>query len=265
MKGVNPSMLSPGVWDYWARQFTFEKSYGVYDPLKELANILFALEVYWTSAEAEFYNGYENVSVPEAGKSKNPNAAWAVMPVGTDKGTVETIMKHRLALAIADVDDEYRTLMAKYNTNLGPERWAHDHNSTMLKKYDILVKGKLKSLFDNLKQRIEFKFTRAREHHLQYTPPTEEDSAKTAERWKKSNADGYNTRVATRERQAREAEAERRAAEAEYNRRRVGRHPGRIPGGTRRRMKNPSWKGYKLHGTKKNRKGTGPRTRRRNK
>ena len=39
--------------------------------------------------------------------------------------------------------------------------------------------------------------------------------------------------------------------------------PGR--GGTRRRMKNPSWKGYKLHGTKKNRKGTGPRTRRRNK
>ena len=36
-------------------------------------------------------------------------------------------------------------------------------------------------------------------------------------------------------------------------------------GGTRRRMKNSSWKGYKLHGTKKNRKGTGPRTRRRNK
>ena len=36
-------------------------------------------------------------------------------------------------------------------------------------------------------------------------------------------------------------------------------------GGTRRRMKNPSWKGYNLHCTKKNRKGTGPRTRRRNK
>jgi len=39
--------------------------------------------------------------------------------------------------------------------------------------------------------------------------------------------------------------------------------PGR--GGTRRRMKNPSWKGYKLHGTKKTRRGTGHRTRRRNK
>jgi hypothetical protein len=36
-------------------------------------------------------------------------------------------------------------------------------------------------------------------------------------------------------------------------------------GGTRRRMKNPSWKGYKLHGTKKTRRGTGHRTRRRNK
>jgi len=153
------------LWTYWVNRidaFCFKnklpdckdtrtpyKELEKYDVLEELREHLYALELYWNDKEAIF-------GADAAGLSLNRNSFLATIPPGAN---VDATMEARAALAWADINRAYTTLLANYGSSIKENSWSQgDHN---FPRYTALYNGGLAELFKQLSDNMHAKYADA--------------------------------------------------------------------------------------------------------
>jgi hypothetical protein len=145
-----------------------------YDVLEELREHLYALELYWNDNEAIF-------GADAAGSSLNTNSFLATIPPGAN---VDATMEARAALAWADINRAYTTLLANYGSSIKENSWSQgDHN---FPRYTALYNGGLAELCNQLVQNIYKKYADALQRQKEVkgipTPASQAAAAEAAER-----------------------------------------------------------------------------------